>query len=205
MSQQKLPPLLQFLTLRVSAIFVMLMVGFTSSAVFASTWEISSLMELLAKNRGGLTTFTEKKQIAMLDAPLESSGELLYKAPNYLEKRTLTPKPESFVLDNDTITIKRGKKRYTLKLQSHPKVAIFIESIRGTLAGDQAALQRLYQLDLAGESQQWTLTLSPSDSRMSDIINHILIHGEHGKINSIEIHQADGDYSVMYIEQPATP
>jgi len=162
-------------------------------------------MDMLAQNKGGVTTFTEKKYIAMLDAPLESSGELRYTAPNYLEKKTLTPKSESFVLDGDAITINRGKKKHTLRLLKYPKIAVFIESIRGTLAGDRTALERSYHLGLTGDPAQWTLTLSPTDSRMSDIINNILIHGKHDKVNSIEIHQTDGDYSVMSIEDPVTP
>ncbi len=162
-------------------------------------------MAALAKNSGGVTTFTEKKFIAMLDTPLESSGELHYTAPSYLEKRTLKPTPESFVLDDGVITIQRGKKRHTLKLKRHPRIAIFIESIRGTLAGDISALERSYQLALAGNAEHWQLTLSPTDKRMADILNHIVILGKQETINTIEIHQADGDYSIMKIEEVATP
>ncbi len=170
-----------------------------------STWGVTSLMTALAKNSGGVTTFTEKKFIAMLDAPLESSGELHYTAPNYLEKRTLKPKPESFVLNDGIITIQRGKKRHTLKLKRHPRIAIFIESIRGTLAGDISALERSYQLALTGNAEHWKLTLSPIDKRMDDILNQIVILGKQERINTIEIHQADGDYSIMKIEEVATP
>ena len=191
--------------IRGGAILAMLVIGLASSAALASDWDIAYLMKLLAQNKGGITTFTEKKYMAVLDSPLNSSGELLYTAPDHLEKRTLTPKPESFVLDGDVVTVKRGKKNYTLHLRDYPKIAVFTESIRGTLAGDRKALERSYRLSLTGAPQQWTLTLLPTDNRLTDIIQNILVQGELGDVRSIEIHQVDGDYSVMTVNKPAAP
>ena len=55
----------------------------------AADWDIDQLMQTLAQTRSGHVSFVEKKSIAMLDAPVESSGELFYTAPDRLEKRTL--------------------------------------------------------------------------------------------------------------------
>src|SRR3546814_404013 len=66
-------------------------------------WNIDQLMQLLSQTRSAQATFVETKSIAMLDAPVESSGELFYRAPDYFEKRTLKPKPESMVLDGNKI------------------------------------------------------------------------------------------------------
>ena len=59
----------------------------------------------------------------MLDQPVESSGELLFIAPDRLEKRTLKPKPETMVLDGDTLTLERGQRKRVLHLKDHPEVA----------------------------------------------------------------------------------
>ena len=171
----------------------------------SEAWDIAHLMALLAQNRGGLTTFTEKKYIAVLDEPLVSSGELLYMPPHHLEKRTLAPKPESFVLEGDTVTVQRGKKKHTLALHDYPQIAVFTESLRGTLAGDHRALERSYRLSLDGQPAQWALTLVPTDSRLAETLKHILMQGQQGQLLSIEIHQADGDYSVMTIDVPTAP
>lgn len=162
-------------------------------------------MDLLAQNKGGAATFTETKYLAMLDAPLESSGELLYIAPDRLEKRTLTPKPESLVLDGDTLVMARGNKKRKVQLQDYPQIAVFIESIRGTLAGDRHALEQQYQLQLDGAEAQWTLRLSPKDKRMSDLIKEIHVGGDYGEVRMIEIVQADGDRSVMNIVKSTAP
>ena len=166
-----------------------------------SEWSIEQLMQLLSKTQSARASFVETKSIAMLDAPVESSGELFYKAPDHFEKRTLKPKPESMVLDGNTLVLEHGKKKRSLQLQNYPEIAAFIESIRGTLAGDRQALERTYQLDLQGSMQQWELLLKPIDSKMQKMVEHIRISGVENVLRTIEITQADGDSSLMTIEQ----
>jgi len=87
-----------------------------SPIVQAAPLSIAQLMAGLAKNPQGAATFTEKKFISILDQPVESSGELLFIAPARLEKRTLKPKPETMVLDGDTLTLERGQRKRVLQL-----------------------------------------------------------------------------------------
>lgn len=175
-----------------------------SPAVFAA-WDIQQLMDTLAQNKSGHTTFVEKKYIAILDKPVESSGELVYTAPDGLEKRTLKPKPESMVIKGDELFIERGPQKHRLQLQAYPELAAFIDSIRGTLAGDRKALERSYRLSLEGTDQRWTLRLLPLNEKMAASIQRISITGTREQVKSIEITQADGDRSVMTIEKSAAP
>jgi hypothetical protein len=164
-----------------------------------SNWDIEQLMQSLATTRSGHASFVEIKSIAILDKPVESSGELFYSAPDRLEKRTLKPKLESMVLDKDKLIVEqRGKKR-VLALQNYPEVAAFIDSIRGTLAGDRKALERNYQLTIEGDQQNWNLTLLPIDDKMKKIVAKISIAGSGNVLQTINILQADGDSSQMTI------
>lgn len=175
-----------------------------SPAAFAA-WDLQQLMETLAQNKSGRARFTEKKSIAMLDKPVESSGELLYSAPSHLEKRTFKPKPEAMIVDGDELLIERGRQKYNLQLQSYPELAAFIDSIRGTLAGDRRALERSYQLSLEGSAERWSLQLLPLDEKMRAVIQRIRIDGARDQVRSIEITQTDGDSSLMIIEKLALP
>lgn len=170
-----------------------------------AAWDINQLMQGLAQNKSGRASFVEKKYIAVLDAPVESSGELLYTAPDRLEKRTLKPKPESLVIDGGTLTVERGKRRMVLRLQDYPELVAFTESIRGTLAGDTAALKRIYNLDLEGSEERWTLTLRPVETRMLDVVQRIRIGGSRAEVKTIDIEQTDKDRSVMVITPMAAP
>ena len=170
-----------------------------------AAWDINALMQALAHNKSGRASFVEKKYIAVLDNPVESSGELLYTAPDRLEKRTLKPRPESLLIETGSLTVERGKRRMVLRLADYPELVAFTESIRGTLAGDQAALRRVYNLDLDGTEERWTLTLRPVETKMLAVVQRIRIGGSHAEVKTIEIEQADKDRSVMTISKLAAP
>lgn len=172
-----------------------------SGALHAAGWDIDQLMRGLSQARPERATFVEKKFIAILDKPVESSGELLYTAPGRLEKRTIKPKPESMIVEAGSLIIERGRQKHHMPLSEYPELAAFIDSIRGTLAGDRKALERSYRLSLDGTPERWTLDLQPVNERMQTVIKTIRITGTHDLVRGIEIFQADGDRSLMLIEK----
>ena len=171
----------------------------------AATFGVDQLMSTLAQRKSGRVLFTETKYMAIVDKPVQSTGELLFTAPDHLEKRTLSPKAENMVLDGDMLTVERDGKRYTMPLQNYPELAAFIESIRGTLAGNRQTLERYYKLGLEGRASRWTLTLTPADSRMAAVVSQVRIDGSQDALDRVEIRQADGDRSVMKIRPAGRP
>jgi len=187
------------------AALVALALMLSSGGSHAADWGLDQLMEDLAKIRSGRARFTEEKTIAMLDAPVESSGELFYRAPDHLERHTFEPKSESMTVDGGDLLIVRDGQEYRLQLQGYPELAAFIDSIRGTLAGDRQALEHKYRLGLEGDAENWVLQLLPVDEKMQAIVWRIRIGGVHDDVRSIEITLADGDSSLMRIERLDKP
>lgn len=175
------------------------------STTARAAWDVQQLMDSLAQNNSARAAFVEKKYIAILDKPVESSGELVYTAPDGLEKRTFKPRPEAMVVKGNELLVERGRQKQRLQLQAYPELAAFIDSIRGTLAGDRKALERNYRLSVEGAPERWTLLLQPLDEKMQAVVQRIAISGVRGQVRGIEIIQADGDRSVMAIENLATP
>ncbi len=166
----------------------------------AAAWQPTDLMRLLAQDKSGRASFVERKYISIIDQPVESSGTLAFTAPDKLEKRTLKPRPEALILDGDQLTIERaGKAPTTLRISRFPEAAAFVESIRGTLAGDLRALERTYWLKLEGNAGKWLLTLEPRDDNMSATVTRISISGQRSVVQRIEFAMADGDRSEMLI------
>jgi outer membrane lipoprotein-sorting protein len=169
---------------------------------------LEPLMAALAQNGPGTVRFAETKTSALLKTPIESSGTLTYAAPSRLEKRTLAPRDERFVVDGDTVVIEMAarnaaeKSRFELRLGDYPAIRAFVESIRGTLAGDLAALRRYYRVELDGTWSDWRLHLLPSDPQLADVVLKVLIGGAGGEVRRIEILEASGDRSVMTITKP---
>lgn len=180
----------------VAALAVLLSAGLCQAADLS----VADLMQMLGQKKSGTATFVEKKYIAMLKQPLESSGELAFTAPDRLEKRTLKPKVESVLLEGNKLTLERSDgRKMTVGLSDRPEIAAFVESIRATLSGDRGGLERYYSLVLKGGSEQWQLNLTPIQPRMQKVISQIRIAGNQAQVRSIEFLQADGDRSEMAI------
>jgi len=163
------------------------------------------LLQRLAARRHGHVAFTEVQQLSILDAPLHSSGELLYDAPDRLEKRTLEPRAEDLLLENGTLTMERGHRRRSVALRDLPQAAPFIESLRATLAGDRAALERYFTVHFSGNLDRWTLELTPADALLRRSVRRILIAGEDDRVRSVVIEQSDGDRSTLTIGADLAP
>jgi hypothetical protein len=163
------------------------------------------LMRLLAERKHGHVTFTETHVLGVLRRPLHSSGELVYDAPDRLEKRTLKPQAEDLVLSGNVLTVSRGGHTHTLDLARHPEIAPWVESIRATLAGDRAALERYFEVSYSGEPAHWKLVLVPRNPDPDASIATVLIEGSGAMPQRFEIRQADGDRSVMTIGAELTP
>jgi outer membrane lipoprotein-sorting protein len=166
----------------------------------SAAFDLGQLMAGLAAHKGGRAKFVEKKYISLLDKPVVATGEMSYIAPDRLEKRTLTPKPETLVLDKDKVSIEREQQKLTISIANQPEALAFVDSIRGTLSGNRAALEKNYALHLAGTSEKWVLTLLPSDQRIAAVILRIVVTGSRNQVLGIEYLQADGDRSVLSIE-----
>src|ERR1700738_1172862 len=171
----------------------------SGACAVAADSDLDRVMGALAQRKHGHVTFVEKKFIALLDRPIESSGELLYDAPDRLEKKKAQPRPASPVLEGVVISAQRGRHHYVLDVKQYPQVMPFIESIRATLAGDRTALERSFKVELAGNFEEWTLVLRPLDSKLTRTVKEIHIEGEKDLILLVEIHEADGDRSLLTI------
>jgi outer membrane lipoprotein-sorting protein len=171
----------------------------TANACAADAITAEQLMQRLAQTKASRVGFTDRKYLSSLDRPLESSGELLFTAPSRLEKRTIKPKPETLVVDGNTVTIERNGTRRSLSLTSYPEIAALTDSIRATLSGDLATLTRDYRVVVDGTAAQWKLTLLPSDAKIAQIVSRVTIDGRENRIESFEVLQADGNRSVTTI------
>lgn len=171
-----------------------------STAAAAMDFTVAGLFARLAKERPAHAHFHERKYLALLTEPVDSSGELTFTPPDRLEKRTTSPQPETLIVDGTQLVVERDGRKRTLALEENPGVAVLIESIRGTLAGDLASVSRQYSVDLDGDAAKWRLTLRPRDPSLRTIVERVDIGGTAAEVRSVEIFQADGDRSVMTID-----
>jgi hypothetical protein len=189
-------------------ILLSLYCAFAGTAAYAAPAGFSDLdevMRLLATRRHGRVEFIEQHFLSVLKRPIESSGELRYDAPDRLEKRTLKPHAETLLLSGGILTVERGHSRRVMDLHAYPQVLPFVESIRATLAGDRAALERVFHLDFAGTVARWSLTLVPVDPKAKQSVAQVRIDGVQDQLLKVEIRQPDGDRSLMTLRPSTLP
>jgi hypothetical protein len=163
------------------------------------SWGLTQLMQAMAQVESSSARFTETKYLSVLTTPLTLSGKLSYVRPGRVEKHVLVPYDERLTVENDVLTLEKNGKNRTLDLPSHPVAWAFVESIRATLSGDLALLQRFYRARFDGDHAAWRLILEPLDSEITAYVQSITIDGSDNHIDRIELREAGGDRSVMVI------
>ena len=176
----------------------------TTGAVLGATFDLGALTTLLASVKSGEATFVETRRIEMLDRTLQSSGRLSFKAPDSFVRETLKPRHEKVAVDGNTLTMTLGERSRTMQLDASPEAAVIVEAIRGTLTGNRATLERLFETTVGGDPRAWTLKLVPRDLRLRGQVSAVEVSGRETLAREVVVQLADGDRSVMTIEPVAT-
>ena len=158
---------------------------------------LDQVLAQFAQRRHAEASFTQEQYLSVLRQARSSTGRLIYDAPDHLEERTLTPRPQSMVLDHGMLSLKIGSRSRTLRLADYPQLAPLIDCIRATLAGDRAQLEHTFTLVFSGDLEHWRLHLTPRYSQ--SLLAQIDLTGSHNQVSEIQMQQSDGDHSVMHI------
>jgi hypothetical protein len=162
---------------------------------------VSGLLGRFAALPGVEARFREEKQIALLDAPLISEGRLSFvggDTPRLL-RRTESPSASTVLIGGDRLTFHDGRRRRELDLNG-PSGALlrnFVQSFLYLLAGDEAALRRLYDITLTPRSedapQGWLMILVPRDEAMRRVLNEVRLSGRGVLLEQMQVLEASGD------------
>ncbi len=165
----------------------------------APAFDLARLMELLAASPPGEVPYVEKKFSALLSEPVVSSGTLVYRRPDVVEKRMRAPRHESLRIAGGEITLTRNGAQKRMALSDEPLLAAFAASLRGVLSGNTALLREYYRLALDGTEGGWNLEMTPIDEQISQYVERIVVSGSGGRVRSIEVRETGGDRSVLTV------
>jgi len=164
-------------------------------------WGLAELMHEMAQVQSRQSRFVETRHVAMLTRPLELKGSLTYERPNRLSKHVESPFDETLTVDGDALSLvnrTKGEQR-SLSLKEQPVLRALVESVRATLAGDGAQLERHYQVQFSGTENAWQLRLVPRDTKLRSFVESVTMTGAGDRLQRIETLEGAGDRSVMTI------
>lgn len=176
----------------------MVLVSYAPLAIAAADdWDVAQLMTAFTHIKARQIQFREEKYLAVLEKPLILQGTLHYRAPDYLKKQIIKPRQESYEIQGNTLRIEKAGDSELLDINAHPALQALTVSLRATLAGDLATLQRFYQVRLLGKPTDWTLELEPLEQAVADYVAKLILAGQGNQILRITTLDAQGDATIL--------
>lgn len=173
----------------------------TASAASEDRVELAELMQKLSGVETAGGRFVERKYLSVLSEPLTLRGRVLYRAPDYVEKAYDDPNGERYEVRGGRLTIEQSDgRRRELDIDEHPVLRAFVESYRGTLAGDVDTLREYFDLELSGSLDDWRLVLVPKLEELGEYLTAVVVLGRGATVYEVHTREAGGDHSVMTLE-----
>ena len=186
-----------YITLIVSSVALL-----WGAQVHAANIDMPTLMQQFASSKLVKAEFIERKYVKILDSPVESNGELIFQAPDRLEKRTLQPRPENLVIEGNKVSIERGTFKRSMSLDDFADMASLVKSLTATFRGDQVSIEQYFTWKLSGPANKWELVLKPKTSKLFVTLREIRLAGDNSYVHTVETTLTDGDRSLMTLGRP---
>lgn len=137
--------------------------------------------------------FEQTKQLTGLKKALVSSGRFCAVAEKGVLWRTLKPFPSTLRLTRDEIVNLQGE-RVAMRLEAtkEPAVRLINTVLFSLLAGDLAALDRLFDVDGSATAATWQVALKARQPALAKAIGSIALEGG-SHVRHITISEAGGD------------
>ncbi len=191
-----------------AVLFALLHAGIATSAGAAHEGRLRDILSSVARTTLTDAPFVANKVSGLLAAPVESRGTLSVDASGGLDKHTTSPIDERLTITDEVMRIERpGKPVDEIRLAAEPALASYAQGLRAILGGDTAMLNEHFEVNLAGDTAAWTLTLLPRSARLQTALTRLILTGANGLIQSIETTDPAGDIETLTIllQPPAAP
>jgi len=165
----------------------------------AAALTLDALMRQMAAVTERHGAFVETKEMALLNGPLVRRGTLDYTRPDRLSMKVDSPYFERVDVTGDQVTLERRTGVTHVALASQPQLAAWIDSLRATLAGDGAALERHFEVRVDGSEADWRLSLLPRDAALRAVIERVDVTGRGAEVTRFAIDEAKGDRTRIVI------
>lgn len=161
-------------------------------------FDLARLVTRLAARSERRARFREERHLAALDRPIESTGTLLWRRPDTLEKLTEWPRAErvSVVGDRVVLTL-AGRAAETMDLATMPELRALLDALRAPLAGDLPTLERAFAATLAGDPGAWSLRLVPRERRARGAVDSVELVGRFDDPSVIRVREGNGDMQIL--------
>ncbi|MBV2090020.1 MAG: outer membrane lipoprotein carrier protein LolA [Candidatus Thiodiazotropha sp. (ex Ctena orbiculata)] len=162
-------------------------------------WSLDYLMDQWQASGERQARFTETRQLALLDQPIEQQGTLLFQPPDRLVRTLAPPSTTKYEIEGNRLTLWRNQQQQVILLDNIPELLAFSASFRSVLSGDRETLERYFTPELTGSQNAWSLNLIPKQGALGSKINRIEITGTALQIERYLVIESDGDQIITQL------
>jgi len=162
----------------------------------AAALELDELLRGMASAPGVQARFHETKEIALLSAPIESDGEIVFVPPRRFARLTSTPSPTRFVVDGDRLLFRDQTGEQTLSTAASRTARAVVENFLVLFNGDAAGLAARYETDFRCDGSRWRLGLRPRDAAVGAIVARVTLVGDGPRLLEMTLEEPNGDRTV---------
>lgn len=178
---------------------LMLIIQTSISVAEEPAWSLEYMMQQWQLAGERQARFTEVRELALLDQPIEQTGTLLFQPPDRLLRTLSPPSNTRYEIEGNRLTLWRGEQQQTLLLDNLPELLAFSASFRAILGGDTETLKSFFKPDLSGNRQAWILTLIPIEAKLAAKVARIEINGQALEINRYRVVETNGDQIITQL------
>lgn len=158
--------------------------------------DLEGLARLLGQVERVELDYTESVELDLIEILLTTRGRLIFQAPDRIER--ISEGGEGFRLVGDALQLIRDAQVVRqLSVADIPPLAQTIGALRATFAGDVPYLRDLFKVTYRPAEDHWRLDLTPKAGPFSSALKRIRIRGNGDLIESIELHESDGDRRIL--------
>ncbi|MSP01566.1 MAG: hypothetical protein EXR07_11045 [Acetobacteraceae bacterium] len=159
---------------------------------------LNTLMRMLAEKTARQTAFHEEKTIPNLTKPLVSSGVLVYRYPDHLEKRTTSPIREDLVVEGRRASMTGGgADTHVVDIDAHAELRVVIDTLLGVLSGNLTMLRLDFDVTVEGDAANWRIDLLPRGKDAPRFLRNASITGHQSAIREIRLLLPHGYWDVL--------
>jgi hypothetical protein len=165
----------------------------------AGELDLQSVLDNAAITPPSRVAFREIRHNRLLKQDLEIEGYIEYMEEGLLRKVIEAPYSESFLIREDSIEIDREGEIETLSLKRNRALKTMLGGVRAILSGQGDELTSVFDLELSGTEDNWTLRLRPRSRHMAKQLSCLTETGDHEALAPIRLDLDEGEWHSLEI------
>jgi outer membrane lipoprotein-sorting protein len=165
----------------------------------ATPVQLADVLERMASSSGVEVFFYERKELALLAAPLESAGVIYFASPDRFARFTLRPASASLVVVGEEVRMREADGE-VVDLTGNALATVFVENFVVLWSGDRERLERIYTVEFRDEAPHWALRLVPREKPLAGAIAAITLTGDAKAMRKMVVEESDGDRTTTAFE-----